>query len=261
LWYHETSPLGNTKAANRWNYYPSSRPYFIVDGTFLEEYYSTSDVKIRNQINLRKALTPPITISIASSCPSLSGNATVTIKNTSSASISGTLQFIVKERRVTHSWSQGFVDNAVRDMVPNEKGEAVTINAGETITKNRAFTLTSAWKKDSCKLVAFVQKSDKEIIEGCIAGVNQATQIVTGDMTGVEPVRIRACRKSVVLYVPEKGKTSVSIMDIRGREIADFSIISYGGWVQLPEINWCGIVLLHIKTARKTYREKIQVME
>jgi hypothetical protein len=217
---------------------------------------------MQQKIDQNKTVTAPVTISIVSSCPSLSGNAQVTIKNTSQAAISGTLQFVVKESGIKFSWqSQTDIESAVRALVPDQNGEAVTINAGQSITKNRSFTINSSWVKDSCALVAFLQKSDKSIVEGCISKLNNGTINIIEKAHKNNAYSLKNVQGTLMLSLPENGKGTISVLDVKGRELKSFAINSTGDWIKLPATDYHGIVLLRITIAQKEYTEKIWLSE
>lgn len=216
---------------------------------------------VKGQIDQRKVVAPPVTLAIASSCPSLSGEAAITIKNTSQQAFTGTLQVLVKERGVKFTWgTMTYVECIVRDMLPDDKGEEITLNAGQSITKTRTFTLQNTWKKDSCRVVAFVQKSNKEIVEGCISGLNEGTPIVNTPVTSAGTVKLITTPESIKMYLPEQGKSLISVLDILGKEIAAYTLNGDETWFSLPDVLTSGVYIIHIKTANKDYQTKIRLV-
>jgi thiol-disulfide isomerase/thioredoxin len=97
------------------------------------------------------------------------GTAEIKIKNTGASTESGLFHFVIAERRIPYpqGWYGMYeVDFVVRDMVPDENGEAVNIPAGDSAIVTRNFAIDSAWALGSCQYVAFIQQASKEIVQG-----------------------------------------------------------------------------------------------
>lgn len=85
------------------------------------------------------------------------GTVNAWVKNTGTTSYSGVIQFVIVEDSTYYS---GYYQNqAMRDMIPDANGEAITIVANDSVLKTRNFTIASSWPQDSCKIVAFVQNT------------------------------------------------------------------------------------------------------
>jgi thiol-disulfide isomerase/thioredoxin len=176
LAYHSGDPYQTTETYNRIIFYGDMIPGFpavildgvdtIIGGTnagTMYDYY-------RPVFDVHKTVPSPFEMTLVMSTHDLSartGTVDVKIRNTNSVSESGTLHFVVLERNIPVSW-QGMdeVDFVVRDMVPDENGAAINIPAGDSLVITRDFTIAPAWKLGSCQFVAFIQRSNKEIIQG-----------------------------------------------------------------------------------------------
>jgi hypothetical protein len=218
--------------------------------------------KIKGYIAQRAALTNPVTVTINSTCPATTGSATVTLENTSDQSITGVLQFIVKENGIPHSWASFTkVDCAVRDFVPDENGEEITIGAGEEVTKTRDFTLDNTWVKDSCRVVAFLQKADFEIVGAGISNVDDPTAVKKDQTNNAESISLLMTRGSKMLHVPFNGTHTVSISDARGREVARFAPGNGMQWYTLPDNLPTGVTVVSVQTENGRYVKKVLFMK
>lgn len=228
-----------------------------TDG-ILETAYTTSDV--RKHVRQRKNSTPSVTFSMSSSCPGNSGKATITIKNISSRSVSGKLHFLIKERHVNYPWGDLRESDCVnRGMIPDVNGESVTIDAGESITKERSFTIDSKWKKDNCRCVAFLQKSNKEIVEGCRTKVNEGTPVMYQKTLTKEQVMVSVSQRAFKVHSLYKGNHTVSLVDLQGRTIKVYPLDVINQWITLPSTLSAGIHCLKIETNNKVFIKKIQI--
>lgn len=128
----------------------------------------------RRWVTQRLAVSSPLTINMTCTYDTVSNNGTVTasITNTSTGSVSGTLQFAIVENNIPYSWyGLTTVEHVCRDMLPDANGEAVTIPAGGNIVRSRNFTIDPGWNERNCKIVAFVQGSTKEIYQAAEVGI------------------------------------------------------------------------------------------
>lgn len=128
----------------------------------------------RRWITQRLAVPSPLTIDMTCTYDTVSNNGTATasITNTSTGTVSGTLQFAVVENNIPYSWyGLTTVEHVCRDMLPDASGEAVSIPAGGSIVRTRNFTINPGWNEQNCKIVAFVQGSTKEIYQAGEIGI------------------------------------------------------------------------------------------
>jgi hypothetical protein len=193
-----------------------------------------------------------------STCPQSSGATDITITNISGSDISGTLQVVLKERYIDHPWSSyNDVEFCNRDMLPDANGESISLSSGESTTKSRIFTINSGWVKDNCRLVAFLQKSDKEIVEGCIIGVNEGTPVVTTKKVETKEIILRNTNESLMMYSPYTGDHEISIVDLRGRNLAQYTLKNTHTWIVIPASISSGAYIIAITVNNKRTIKRI----
>jgi len=178
--YHSSSsdPFYTSEAAQRASYYNlSGYPTSYFDGIISEVgglHNGTVYPIYVKDFSLRKNNPSDLDISLSCNYDSVSNTGTVTavVMNTSSTSISGRLHFVIIEDEIPYNWQNmnklGFVE---RDMLPDANGEQVTIAPGDTIMRSRNFTIASNWNEKNCRIVVFVQASNKEIYQGAETAV------------------------------------------------------------------------------------------
>lgn len=178
--YHANGyPFSCPDGVARWSYYGiGGTPIIQVDGNNQEvggvSMPGTMYPIYRRWISQRLTVPSPLTITITCTYDTVSNNGTVnaSITNTSTGTVSGTLQFAVVENNIPYSWyGLTTVEHVCRDMLPDANGEAVSIPVGGNIVKSRNFTLDATWNEQNCKIVAFVQGSTKEIYQAAEIGV------------------------------------------------------------------------------------------
>ncbi|MEO0107351.1 MAG: Omp28-related outer membrane protein [candidate division WOR-3 bacterium] len=178
--YHSSTsdPFYSSEAAARASYYSLSgypTTWFdgskrVVGGVHTGTLYAC----FLDTVKYRLTVSSPLIIDLTCSYDTVANTGTVnaTIQNTTSSAISGTLHFVVVENNIPYSW-QGMteLDFVMRDMLPDQNGEAVTIPANSNITRSRNFTISASWKEKDCKIVVFVQSSTREIYQGAEIGI------------------------------------------------------------------------------------------
>jgi len=267
--YQDGSPFATLETDNREAYYTAvsnnTEPFLAVDGVLYETSnadWKKDTTKIFQYIEQRRVLSSPVTVAISTSCPAASGTAAITVENTSNASITGTLQVIVKELGIKYSWATyTVVDCAVRDMIPDEKGEEITVGAGQSVSKTRTFTIDSKWIKDSCRIVAFLQKSDKEIVGAASVTVNQGTSIDAPETKSAKPITFKTIQRSKMLFIPFSGAHTVFISDARGREVTRFLSGNGMQWYRLSEALPAGLNLITVHSKNGIHIEKFLVIK
>lgn len=178
--YHSSTsdPFYTAEAASRASYYSlSGYPTTWFDGTLSEVgglHYGTMYPFFRHHLTTRLALASPLEITLTCNYDSIAntGQVNATINNTSGSTVSGTLHFVVVESNIPYNW-QGMtkLDFLMRDMLPDANGEAVSIPAGNNISRSRNFTIGTGWVEKNCKVVVFLQASDKSIYQGAEIGI------------------------------------------------------------------------------------------
>ncbi|OPX17546.1 hypothetical protein BXT86_05895 [candidate division WOR-3 bacterium 4484_100] len=193
--YHPSTsdPFYSSEAAARSSYYGiSGYPTIWFDGTISEvggEHSGTMYPLYRRHLTTRLGVSSPLEINLTCTYDSTSNSGTVqaNIQNTSGSSVSGYLFFVIVENDIPYNW-QGMtkLDFAMRDMLPSASGESVTIPASDTIIRSTNFTINSAWDEHNCKIVVFVQASNKEIYQGAEIGLFDAQEMTYYDVNLAE---------------------------------------------------------------------------
>ncbi|MDO9391719.1 MAG: FlgD immunoglobulin-like domain containing protein [bacterium] len=175
LAYHSGDPYASTEVNSRIEYYGDMVPGFptvifggldsIVGGTTttMYDYY-------RPMFDSHKTVPSPFELTMIMGTHDLvtrTGVVVVKIRNTNITPESGTLHFAVMERNIPEVWfDMTEIDYTVRDMIPDENGQVFTIPAGDSAMFVRNFTIDPSWVLGKCQFAAFVQRADKQIIQG-----------------------------------------------------------------------------------------------
>ena len=181
--YHASSsdPYYNAAANDRYNYYSiTGYPTVVLDGSnkivgglHTGTMYPTYLSYFRTRMGVSSPLT--IALSITYDTTARTGTLTIKVKNTSAASVSGQLHSVLTESHIYYPW-QGMdsLHYVERAMLPSSSGEAITIAAGDSLTKTRDFTVGASWVASHCDFVVFAQNtSTKEMFQGArIAIIN-----------------------------------------------------------------------------------------
>lgn len=100
-----------------------------------------------------------------------SGQMLIRVKNVSGAIVQGKLHFVVLERGIPYAW-QGMseLDFLVRDMIPDGYGSDLSVAPGDSISIVRDYALSPDWVFGNCLFVAFLQTSNRDIIQAAQSG-------------------------------------------------------------------------------------------
>ncbi|UCG91186.1 MAG: T9SS type A sorting domain-containing protein [candidate division WOR-3 bacterium] len=123
----------------------------------------------RHRVTERLAVPTPLVIDLACTYDSITNNGTVDaiVNNTSVSPATGTIHFVIIENQIPYNWGGlTTVETVQRDMLPDASGEDVTIPASDTIIRSRNFTLDADWNELNCKIVVFIQATDRTIYQG-----------------------------------------------------------------------------------------------
>ena len=222
--------------------------------------YPTYD-ELKSTYESRQVVPSPATIVMESSCPQSQGTVDVTITNTSTNDISATLQVCLTEfLTVTGLNGQDRETWTMRVMLPDVNGEPLSLAAGESVTKNRSFTIDPGWEKDGCKLAAFIQAADKEILKGCTVGLNQGVPIQKYNKT-FEKIEVKNLSGSYMIYVPLTEKHTISIIDSKGRVLQSNTMAKGGQWYQFGESLFPGMYLCRLSVGEVQMTKKIVLVK
>ncbi|MBD3284741.1 Omp28-related outer membrane protein [candidate division WOR-3 bacterium] len=173
---HNGDAFANTASNARNAFYGiSGYPTTLIDGNTRHEggnCYLVYDLTFQE----RQEIPPPVGITLENSYQEAylgSGTVTATIVNESGAEVSGKLHFTVTESHIPYSW-QGleWLHWVVREMLPDHEGEEVTIPAGDTLVKERDYTINQSWsyftEDANCELGCFLQAPSREILNAAV---------------------------------------------------------------------------------------------
>ena len=181
--YHASSsdPFYTANSAARLSYYSiSGYPTVVLDGinkVVGGEHTGTMYPTYHDYYKTRITVSSPLTIALSITYDTTARTGTLTIKvnNTSSGSVTAQLQTVLTESHIHYSW-QGMdsLHYVERNMLPSSSGEAITVAAGDSVTKTRDFTVASGWVASHCDFIVFAQNnSTKEMNQGArIAIIN-----------------------------------------------------------------------------------------
>ncbi len=262
-----TYQIGNSlstmehRARTREYYADSRKPRFYIDGKKSSTNYPSYD-QHRSTYESRRAVASPATIVMESSCPQNQGAVKITITNTSNSEISAMLHAGLTEYLIVNDLSgKPRKTWTVRDMLPDAKGEHITLAVGESVTKNRSFAVKSGWKKEGCKLIAFIQTDDKEILQGCTVGLNQGVPICTNNQKIIQKVSFGFRNGSFMIHVPFARDYTLLIVDIRGKILEKSRINNCNTWHSLENSVPTGIHLVRVTTADRTIVRKVKFIK
>jgi len=196
--YHASSsdPFYTTNSAARLSYYGiTGYPTVVLDGSnkivgglHTGTMYPTYLSYFRTRMGVSSPLT--IALSITYDTTARTGTLTIKINNTSGSSVSGQLHTVLTESHIYYPW-QGMdsLHYVERTMLPSSSGEAVTIAAGDSLTKTRDFTVNASWVASNCDFVVFVQNnSSKEMYQGARIAVINSPKLTYYGYQSANPV-------------------------------------------------------------------------
>lgn len=145
----------------------------------------------RHHATTRLAVDSPLEITLECAYDSTTNQGTVQaiLDNTTTASVSGNLHFVVVEDNIPYVWGAGQMtelDQVMRDMLPDDTGEPVTVPASDTIIRSRDFTIEASWNEVNCKIIVFLQASNRQIYQGAEIRITPEPAMVYYGMTLIE---------------------------------------------------------------------------
>ena len=196
--YHSSSsdPYYTTNSAARLSYYGiTGYPTVVLDGSRKMVgglHTGTMYPAYLDYFRTRMAVSSPLTIalSINYDTTARTGQLAIKIDNTSGGSVSGQLHTVLTESHIYHPW-QGLdsLHYVERNMLPSSSGEAVTIAAGDSLTKTRDFSVDGSWVASNCDFVVFVQNnSSKEMYQGARIAIINVPELTYHGYQSADPV-------------------------------------------------------------------------
>ncbi len=161
-------------------------PFYIVDYTTRKNYYGVSGLPtvvfdgVQSVVggiaggnmyseylpvfNARKAVANPIDIFLSNEANDV---VKARIVNTSGQTVSGKLHFALIQRHIPFAWiGMTELDYVNRGMLPNASGTDISVGPGQSYETTRAFTIQQSWDRNNCRMVVFVQGSNRQIYQG-----------------------------------------------------------------------------------------------
>jgi hypothetical protein len=171
----------------------SGTPTTWFDGTISEVGGLSSGTMypfFRHHATTRLAVDSPLEIELACTYDTTTNQGTIdaTVTNTTASAVSGNMHFVVVEDAIPYNWGGGMTElnQVMRDMLPDAAGEAVTVPASGNIIRSRNFTINASWNEMNCKIVVFLQASNRQIYQGAEVHLIQEPQMVYYGLTVAE---------------------------------------------------------------------------
>lgn len=196
----------------------------------------------RPSISTRIATPSPLTLTITGSYNAGTNTGTInaSYRNDSTSTISGRVYFVITEDSLYnvdpngHAWH----NHVARDYLPDQTGEATTINVGQTVTRTRNFTINAAWNENRCYIVTWLQ-ANAPSRNGYQAGEVRVTNLIgleeenIADDVYVPKVALLSnpCSAKNVrfaLNLTKNSKYSIDFFDITGRRVNSIEGVARG---------------------------------
>ena len=144
----------------------------------------------RHNVTTRAGVDSPLEIVLDCSYDTTTNNGTIdaTVTNTTGSAVSGNIHFVLVEDSIPYNWGTGMTElnQVMRDMLPDATGEPVTVPASDTIMRSRNFNVNASWNETKCKIIVFVQASNREIYQGAEIHLVRESKMVYYGMTVTE---------------------------------------------------------------------------
>ncbi len=220
---HNGDSLANVYSNARNSYYAiSGYPTYKFDGILQVVGGSGSSSMYGSyvpKVNQRNAVMSDFTIDIAFT--SLGNNnytGTFTLNNVGGNTTTGLkLQVTITESHMPISWGLSDEVNFVnRKMVPDQNGTVLDFSGGNTQVVELNFTMAGFWDKDNCEIVAFIQATNKEILQGSKKFMAEALYNLDAQAKAVIFPVSEFCGSSLVPIVQIKnmGNDDLTSLDI-----------------------------------------------
>lgn len=185
-------------------------PYVKIDGLFQPDYPYTYK-SLRDAINTRIDIPSPLSIRISGSLGAITGSVDITISAIDPPGTGLVLHTVLYENNIDYITPPGsngetHFEFTVRDMIPNENGEAITLNQGDTIVKTKTFPIDPIYDRDELGIVAIVQRSTtKEVIQASSYGFVDLS-ISSVDITSSDPSPVEGDVVTLTAIVHNNGE-------------------------------------------------------
>jgi len=183
LEYHPTTqgdPYGTEETKERisWNGMGNAPPYVLFNGMggilgAPRDMYEEYKEKIEDQLRAKSPLAISLSDSISKDTVWVKAqiSAVTMVRNSNLV-----LHFVLLEDSLHYSAGYDTINRfVVRDMIPDAKGEMISVREGDTVERSRSFIVQSGWEKKQLSLIVFVQDpQSKEILQASMSHLYRA---------------------------------------------------------------------------------------
>jgi hypothetical protein len=193
----------------------------------------------RPYINNRVTQPSPFSLVITGDYESANNTGTInaSFQNDSTAAITARVYFVITEDSLYHVDPNGHAwhNHLARAFLPDHIGEQVTVNPGQVVDINRAFTIDPSWDENRCHIVTWIQADppsrnvfqagEVDIIDLVGIEENKETEIVRANVSLVSNPT-SASNVRFLLGVPQGTQYRLEFFDVAGRNIKTVSGIA-----------------------------------
>jgi hypothetical protein len=220
-----------------WGYYT---PYLWFDGQKGGTGYTGWQAYITDRLNQPA----PVTITMWGDWTRTQSTGTIyaQFRNDSTATINGTVYFVVTEDSIYRVVPNGdqWHNHVARDYLPTHSGESVSIPPGDSITLSREFTLDASWDASMIEFVTWIQDpvmqpadSTKEVWQGATLDVDElgieefeSHEVSRSQISPIPNPCVDGTRFSFA--IPAGDRYSIAFYDVSGRKVKTLSGIASG---------------------------------
>lgn len=221
----------------RINYYPPHgdgyryTPYGFCDGVLRGYTYNSWGSWILS----RYAQESPLEITLGGNYDEDSGTGTLEISVYAADAITHNnlkVRIALTEDSLYYSAPNGTLwhNYTMRDMIPGAAGTAIQLSQGETVELDQAFTVSSSFELDMCRLVVWVQADDGsyEVLQAARVDVEDLIQTDIDDNTVEVPREFRLAQNypnpfnagtTIAYILASQSEVELAIYDITGRMV------------------------------------------
>ncbi|MFB0510221.1 MAG: Omp28-related outer membrane protein [bacterium] len=245
-------PLYCPEAVQRMYYYPGPyyTPWLYYDGQSGGSGYSGWESLIVDRMSYPACVN--IKMSGFYNPISRTGTVTANFRNDSTEAITGRVYFVLTEDSLTYSSPNGdyWHNHVARDYLPDQLGETVTIDPGDSAIISRDFSIASDWNMNQCEIVTWIQEDGtRNVYQGGLTEVSKLIGIneeVTQKVSSCELKIIpNPCVAGTNFFfnLPKGTEYSIQLFDISGHKVQTLKGISSGN---LESSKWdrrdnCGV--------------------
>lgn len=187
--------------------WPGTDPYYnynSADGDTRRSYYSVtwvpwmdidgvtdggSTTAWQNHILANAATTAPLAITLSGNFDYQSGLGSLQVTLDPETGVNGnyTLHVVLVQDGLYYMGSNGYPDheNVMRDMFPSSSGTSIPLVEGVQTTEQVDFQVPLTFPIDDCRLVVFVQASDRTVLNAATAYVGEVAPLNIPNLTAI----------------------------------------------------------------------------